>query len=144
MIVPIRLQMSKINGEPLAQTQIREKQVMFNFQSEIELMRLRIESHEERYKRIDSEMDDIIEKNLSGQRKEMIRKLWREECAKEEKQSTESWENSNVMWTKKYETEFLIFFADQNPFISDEKFLPLPQKNPNNIRNKPASQQQEQ
>ena len=36
VIVPRKLQMSKINGEPLAQTQLREKQVMFNFQSEIE------------------------------------------------------------------------------------------------------------
>ena len=138
VIVPSRLQMSKINGEPLAQTQLREKQVMFNFQSEIELMRLRAESHEERYKRIDSEMDDIIEKKLSGQRKEMMKKLWREECVKEEIRSTERWENSNIKWTKKYETDFLKFFADQNPFISEEK------NSPPNIRNNPASQQQEQ
>ena len=138
VIVPRKLQMGKINGEPLAQTQLREKQVMFNFQSEIELMRLRAESHEERYKRIDSEIDDIIEKKLSGQRKEMMKKLWREECVKEEIRSTERWENRNVKWTKKYKTEFLKFFADQNPFISDEKCLPP------NIRNNPASQQQEQ
>ena len=77
VIVSRKLQMSKINGEPQAQTQLREKQVMFNFQFEIELMRLRAESHEERYKRIDSEMDDIIETKLSGQRKEMMKKLWR-------------------------------------------------------------------
>ena len=68
----------------------------------------------------------------------MMKKLWREECVKEEIRSTERWKNSNVKWTEKYETEFLKFFADQNPFISDKKFLPL------NTRNKPASQQQEQ
>ena len=54
VIIPRKLQMNKINGEPLSQTQLREKQVMLNYQSGIELMRLRTESHKERYKRIDS------------------------------------------------------------------------------------------
>ena len=45
VIVPRKLQISNINCEPLAQTKLREKQVMFNFQSKIELMRFRDESH---------------------------------------------------------------------------------------------------
>ena len=32
---------------------------MFNFQSEIELMKLRAESHQERYQKIDSEMEEL-------------------------------------------------------------------------------------
>ena len=111
VIVPGKLQTSKINSEPLAQTQLREKQVMFNFQSEIELMRLRAESHEERYKIIGSEMNNILEKKLSGQRKEMTKQFWKEECVKEEIRSIEKWENSNVKLTEKYETDFLKLFA---------------------------------
>ena len=138
VIIPRKLQMKQINGEPLTQTQLRESQVMFNFQSEIELMKLRAESHEERYKKIDKEMEDLLEKKLSGQRMEVTKKLWKEECVKEEIRSRERWENSNVKWTEKYEAEFLKFFASQNPFIYDENFLPP------KIRNKPVSQQQQQ
>ena len=39
--------MKNIKDEPLSQTKLREKQVMFNFESELELMKLRAESHEE-------------------------------------------------------------------------------------------------
>ena len=107
VIVPRKLQMSKINGEPLTQTQLREKQVRFTFQSEIELMRLRAESNEEHYKRIYTEIDDILVNKLSRQWKEMTKKLRKEECIKETMQSTERWENSNLKWTEKYEADFL-------------------------------------
>ena len=55
IIIPRKFQMQKINEELIAQTQLREKQVMFTLQSEIELMKLRSESHEERYKNIDKD-----------------------------------------------------------------------------------------
>ena len=61
VIIPRKLQMKQINGEPLTQTQLRERQVIFNFQSEIELMKLRAESPEESYKKIDKEMEDLLE-----------------------------------------------------------------------------------
>ena len=94
---------------------------MFNYQSEIELMKLRADSHEERYRKIDKEMEDLLEKTLSVQRMEVTKKLWKEDCVKEEIRS------------KKFK-----FFASQNLFIYDENFLPP------KIRNKSVSQQQQQ
>ena len=95
--------MKQIRGEPITQTKLREKQVIFNIQSEIELMKLRAESHEERYQATDKEMQELLEKKLSGQRKELMKKMWKEECVKQEIRSKERWENSNVKWIAKYE-----------------------------------------
>ena len=64
-------------------------------------MKLRAESHEERYKKIDKETEDLLEKKLSGQRMEVTKKLWKEECVKEEFRSRERWEISNIKWTEK-------------------------------------------
>ena len=90
----------------------------------MELMRLRAESHEDKYKKIDEEMGEVIDKKMSGQRRELVKKLWKEECVREEIRSRERWQNSNAKWTEKYEAEFLKFFEDENPFIYDEKFQP--------------------
>ena len=46
-IIPRKMQMQPIKGEPEAQTKLREKQVLQNFQTEMELMKSRAESHEE-------------------------------------------------------------------------------------------------
>ena len=111
---------------------------MFNLQSEIEQMRLRAEIHEESYKRIESEMDDILDKMLSGQGTELTKKLWKEECVKEEIRSTERWQNSNVKLTEKYETDFLSSLPTRTHSSLMKFFLH------SNIKNKPASQQLEQ
>lgn len=54
---------------------------MFNFQSEIELMKLRAESHEERYKKIDKETEDLLEKKTkwseNGSDKETLERRMR-------------------------------------------------------------------
>ena len=111
---------------------------MFTLQSEIELMKLRSESHEERYKNIDKEMEEMIDKKVSGQKKELLKKLWKEECILEEIRSRERWENSNVKWTEKYETAFTKFYETRSPFIWDEQFFPP------NIRNQKGDQTQHQ
>ena len=123
-IIPRKMPMQPIKGEPEAQTKLREKQVLQNFQTEMELMKLRAESHEEKYKKIDSEMEEIISKKVNGQRKDHLKKLWKEECIREELRSRERWETSNIKWTDKYEAEFTKFYAEKNPFIWEEAFLP--------------------
>ena len=82
--------------------------------------------------------NEIISKKSSDQRKEQLKKLWKEECVREEIRSRVRWENSNVKWTETYETEFLKFFETKSPFICDETFLPP------NIRNQKHDQQQQQ
>ena len=81
-------------------------------------------------------MEEIIKKKLSGQRKELLKKQWKEDCLRKEIRSKERWENSNLKWTEKYETEFKKYYEKKNPFLWDESFLPP------KIRNK--SQQNEQ
>ena len=114
---------------------------MFTLQSEIELMKLRSESHEERYKNIDKEM---IDKKVSGQKKELLKKIWKEECTLEEIRSKERWENSNVKWTEKYETAFTKFYETRSPFIWDEQFFPPKIRNQKGDQTKQQQQQQQQ
>ena len=130
-IIPRKMQMKPIKGEPESQTKLREKQVIQNFQTEIELMKLRAESHEEKYKNIDSEMEELINKKVSGQRGDQVKKLWKEECVREELRSRERWETSNTKWRENYETEFTKFYADKNPFVWDDTFLPPKIRNTN-------------
>ena len=122
--IPRKMQMQPIRGEPEAQTKLREKQVLQNFQTEMELMKLRAESHEEKYQKIDSEMEEIISKKVNGQRKDHLKKLWKEECIREELRLRERWETSNIKWTDKYEAEFTKFYVEKNPFKWEEAFLP--------------------
>ena len=50
--------------KPESQTKLREKQVLQNFQTEMEPMKLRAESHEEKYQELDSGMEEVISKSL--------------------------------------------------------------------------------
>ena len=90
----------------------------------MELMKLRAESHKEKNQIIDNEMEEVISKKVSDQRKDHLKKLWKEECIREELRSRERWKTSNIRWTDKYEAEFTKFYAEKNPFIWEEDFLP--------------------
>ena len=58
--------MNPIKLEPESQIKLIEKQFLQNFQTEIEQMKLIAGSHEENYKNIDSEMEELI--NTKSQR----------------------------------------------------------------------------
>ena len=103
--------MKEIAGEPLIQTQRREKQVMYNF----EFLELRARSQEEKYISIDQEMLELVEKKTSGQRSELLKKLWKEDCEREERISLDRWENTNLKWFDMYEKNFLTFFNLPTP-----------------------------
>ena len=77
MVIPRKFQMKQIDGEPLSQTQRREKQVMYNFQTDIELLQLRADSHEEKCQTIDKAMEELISQKTTGQRRAMIIQLWK-------------------------------------------------------------------
>ena len=49
--------MKQIHGEPLMQTRLREKQVLLNYQTKLELMKLSGGGHEERNQKIDTEIE---------------------------------------------------------------------------------------
>ena len=124
LIIPRKFQMKEIAGESLIQTQRREKQVIYIFKTDIELLELRARSQEEKYRSIDQEMLELVEKKTSRQRRELLKKLWKEDCEREERVSLDRWENTNLKWFDKYEKNVLTFFNLQNPLLRNDDFMP--------------------
>lgn len=69
--------MFQINGEPEDQTCRRERQVLDNFRTEKDLLKLQAESHEERYRQIDEEMLSVFSEKATGRTKDKLLELWR-------------------------------------------------------------------
>ena len=84
VILPQWIQMKPIANEPEALTKRREKQVLDNFRTEIELLHLRQESQEEKDKGIDDKIAEEINKLTSGQRRKALQKLWNDDCKRNE------------------------------------------------------------
>ena len=76
--------MHNINGEPDDQRRRRERQVLDNFKTEKDLLELRAQSHEEKYKKTDDEMIAIISEKANGRCREILTTLWYEETKREE------------------------------------------------------------
>lgn len=121
MVLPQQLQMLKINGEPDDQRRRREKQVLDNYKTERDLLELRAQSHEEKYKRLDEEMISIISEKATGRCKDILVTLWYEDTKREEAISEKRWKSKNEVWLKKYEADFCIKYADKNPFIKESE-----------------------
>ena len=120
IIIPQQLQMHNVNGEPDDQRRRRERQVLDNFKTEKDLLELRAQSHEEKYKKTDDEMIAIISEKANGRCREILTTLWYEETKREEDVSTKRWKTQNEIWLKKYETEFATKYAEKNPFIKEQ------------------------
>ncbi|MEW8548312.1 MAG: hypothetical protein AB2693_32815, partial [Candidatus Thiodiazotropha sp.] len=119
IILPQQLQIYPINGEPEDQRRRRERQVLDNFRTEKDLLVLRAQSHEEKFKRIDEEMLSIISEKCTGRRKEILIRIWNEDTKQEEETSLKRWKAKNEMWLKKYESDFKEKYITRNPFIKD-------------------------
>ena len=103
VIIPKKVQLKEITGEPLNQTQRREKQCMDNNRAEKDLLELRAESHEAKYKTIDREMQELLVKKASGRTRDILQKWWNEECSREEIISLKRWERQNSKFIANYE-----------------------------------------
>jgi hypothetical protein len=117
IILPQKLQMKEIQGEPDDQRRKRERQVLDNYRTEIELLELRSQSHAARVKQIDDEMDTLFGQKTNGQREILLKKLWRDECNHEEEISNKRWQSKNAVWLKKYAESFIKEYDNKNPFI---------------------------
>ena len=84
IILPQWVQIKHIANEPSNVTQRREKQAMDNFQAEKELLLLRSESQETKYKDLDSKIISEIEKLATGQSRNMLLNMWQEDCKRNE------------------------------------------------------------
>ena len=83
--------MREIPNEPENLRKRREKQVLDNFRSEIEILRLRQENQEEKFNAIDNKMKEEINKIASGQRRKFLLKLWEEDCDRRSLQNIQNW-----------------------------------------------------
>ena len=116
IILPRKLQVKLIPDEPEQQRRLREKMALDKFRMEIELLRLRAESNEQKFKSIDEQMEVEISKKAEGILYENTIKLWKEECENEEITSLQRWEKSDD-WFSNYETEFKKEYNTDNPFM---------------------------
>ena len=122
VIIPKKVQLKEITGEPLNQTQRREKQCMDNYRAEKDLLELRAESHEAKYKTIDKEMHELLVKKASGRTRDILQKWWKEECSREEIISLKRWERQNSKFIANYEKNFINFYRNRNPFLKSDDF----------------------
>ena len=138
IILPQKLQMYPINGEPEDQTSRRERQVLDNFRTERDLLNLRAESNRESYIRIDEEMLALISEKASGRTKEKLLEMWRNDTKQQETISIRRWDNKNKVWLEKYASEFTTKHADKNPFIRQDTRNPASYE-PTRGQNRPTT-----
>ena len=60
----------------------------------------------------------ISEKNI-GRCKDILINMWNDEIKREEGVSLDRWKSKNLIWLKKYESDFRTKYADKNPFIKE-------------------------
>ena len=109
--------MKDIPNESTNFTKRREKQVLDNLKVEIGLLQLRHENQEGRYQEIDEKMEAEISKLATGERRNILIKLWEEDCTRNELISQKRWEDKNVPWFVKYENTFRKEHENKNPYI---------------------------
>ena len=97
-----------------------------NLKAEIELLNLRKENQEEKYRNIDQKMKEEIQKIATGERQNMLLKLWNEDCKQNEDISHSRWEIRNAAWLAKYEGNFKKKYEDKNPYIKIGDDLDVP------------------
>ena len=119
--------MKPIANEPEALTKRREKQVLDSSRTEIELLHLRQESQEEKYKGKDDKIAEEINRLTSGQRRIALQKLWNDDCQRNENISQKRWENRNAAWFVKYEETFRKNHENKSPFIKRTDSTEVPQ-----------------
>ena len=119
IILPQWLQMKNIANEPENVTKRREKQVLDNFKTENELLLLRSESQETKYKDIDTKVMTEIEKQATGQSRNYLTNMRQKDCRRNEEISKKRWQNKNLIWLNKYEENFRRKYQNKNPFIKE-------------------------
>ena len=84
VIVPQWLQMKYIPNEPENFTKKREKQVLDNFKTEVEILNLRQQNQEEKYQGTDNKMKEELSKLATGERRNALLKLCDDDCKRNE------------------------------------------------------------
>ena len=61
----------------------------------------------------------ISETENVGRCKDILKYIWNIEIKREEGVSSDRWKSKNLLWLKKYESDFRTKYADENPFINE-------------------------
>lgn len=116
VIVPRKLQMFEFNNENEDQKILRERAVIQNFRTEIEMDKLKIASCAERVRRLDTEMEEIVFSKCSGRIADYVMDLYRRNVKHNEDISHKRWQ-SNEKWLTTYEENFKRDYANSSPFF---------------------------
>ena len=84
---------------------VRASAALSELRTEIELLELRMQQHESRYKQIDEEMEQLFKQKSKGQVRNILLEMWKEEINYNEKISERRWQK-NQRWLKQYEATF--------------------------------------
>uniref|UniRef100_A0A0L8GWS3 Uncharacterized protein n=1 Tax=Octopus bimaculoides TaxID=37653 RepID=A0A0L8GWS3_OCTBM len=80
IILPRKFQIKHITDEPEGQRYLREKLASEKMKTEVELLKLRAQNHEQKYTKIDDEMLFELTTHSNEQSLEHVIKLWKDEC----------------------------------------------------------------
>ena len=83
--------MKFIKNKDTENKRIRKNSTFNQFQSEINLLKIRADSHSTKYKDVDREMLNFFENLYQGDILSKLKSLWAEECKSEETRSQQKW-----------------------------------------------------
>ena len=119
-VIPRKLQIPAIKGEPENQRRRREILALEHFKAERDLLEMRGKYNEDKFKSIDLQIQSFWENKLPDSAFRILMEMWEKECLCEEQKSRQRWSKSES-WFKKYETQFRENYKDQNPFLKTGK-----------------------
>jgi len=115
-VIPRYLQKFEITNENEDQRILRERSIINNYKTEIEMEKLRIASCHDRVRRLDTEMEEIVFSKCTGRVADCLMELYKRHVVRNEEISHKRWQN-NERWLKKYEEEFTQKYQHSNPFF---------------------------
>ena len=119
-VIPRKLQIPAIKGEPENQRLRREILALEHFKAERDLLEMRGKYNEDKFKSIDLQIQNFWENKLPDSALRTLMEMWEKECLCEEQKSRQRWSKSES-WFKKYAIQFREDHKDQNPFLKSGK-----------------------
>jgi len=119
MIIPRKIQKFEYHNENESQRMLRERSAVHDYKMEIEMEKLRVSVCQEKVRKIDTEMEEIVFTKCSGQVADFVLDLWKKQVKRNDEISHKRWLN-NVRWLNSYEEEFKQKYANSNPFFQPQ------------------------
>lgn len=107
MVIPRKFRPRLIEGEIEEDRQIRHQTAIFNFQSEIRIMKNKALRYQNKYLQMDDQMYSLIKQKSYSDREveEYLISVWNKDCLEQENKSKEIWVKKKI-WLANYATNF--------------------------------------